>query len=415
MSGEGRVAASADAFVLDLDSRAGLSIARTLGRAGLRVAAASKDSRASGLGTRYAAVTTVLPDPETDFAGFVRSLADALAACPADATLAATDWSVEALHRNRGLFGAHTAPAIAAPDAVEVALDKERTLEVARSVGIATPRSVSVESLDRLSAAVAEIGTPCVLKPVTSWQAEEAESGRRVSPLYAADVSAAESAARALLRPGAPVLVQEVVPGARETIKLFRDRGSVRVRFAMLIDRTWPPLGGSSVMRRSIVPPADALAAAERLVAEIGLDGYSEVEFRRDRGGAPVLMEVNPRLSQSVELAVRAGVDFPRLQLEWARGGRLPEVPAPTIGLRVGWLGGDLRLLAGAFGGAAPPRPRIGPVLSGIAADYTLHRARLDGFDLHDLRPTLGAVAFPARALAARLPLRRPGTRHPSG
>ena len=123
---------------------------------------------------------------------------------------------------------------------------------------------------------------------------------------------------------GAGVLVQEVVGGTRETIKLFRNAGRTLVRLAMTIDRTWPPLGGSSVMRRSISPPEDALRAAERLVAEIGLDGYSEVEFRRSPEGAPVLMEVNPRLSQSVELAIRAGVDFPRMQLEWARGGRIP-------------------------------------------------------------------------------------------
>src|SRR5256885_16740470 len=116
-------------------------------------------------------------------------------------------------------------------------------------------------------------------------------------------------------------------------------------------------------MRETIEPPDDVLRDAERLVSEIGLDGYSEVEFRRDARGRPLLMEVNPRLSQSVEVATRAGVDFPRMQLEWARGGRIPEAPTAAIGVRVGWLAGDLRLLVGAFAGSPPPRPPRGRTL----------------------------------------------------
>lgn len=60
--------------------------------------------------------------------------------------------------------------------------------------------------------------------------------------------------------------------------------------------------------------------AGERLVTELDLDGYSEVEFRRDREGNAVLMEINPRLSASVEVAVRAGVPFSRLLYAWAAG-----------------------------------------------------------------------------------------------
>jgi hypothetical protein len=56
---------------------------------------------------------------------------------------------------------------------------------------------------------------------------------------------------------------------------------------------------------------------AERLIREIDLEGYSEVEFRRDGNDIPYLMEINPRLSASVEIAVRCGVDFPHLLYQW--------------------------------------------------------------------------------------------------
>ena len=391
-----------DALVLDLDARAGLSIARSLGREGCSVWVTSADGHASGFTTRYAIGRTVLPDPVVDFDGHSAALIAALESQPADAAIPTSDSSVEVLHQHRDAFGRLTAPALGTPEAVAVALSKERTLEVADTLGIPRPRSLLVSSPSELEAAVAEAGLPCVLKPVTSWRSL-GSGGERVAPIYVADSASLQGEGRALVREGAPVLVQELVGGARETIKLFRDRGQTLARLAMVVDRSWPPLGGSSVMRRTINPPADAMDFAERLVAEIGLDGYSEVEFRRDARGRLLLMEVNPRLSQSVELATRAGVDFPRMQLEWARGGSIPRPPAPRIGLRVGWLAGDLRLVVGAVSGSPDPRPRLGPTLGSIASDYLLHRARMEGLYLRDPRPVFGAVAFAlGRLVSAR-------------
>src|SRR5213596_1719701 len=87
----------------------------------------------------------------------------------------------------------------------------------------------------------------------------------------------------------------------------FPPRGGL-ARFAQWAKRTSPPLGGNSVLRQSIAIPADIGGDAESLVREINLEGYSEVEFRRDAAGVPYLMEINPRLSASVEVAVRAEI-----------------------------------------------------------------------------------------------------------
>jgi hypothetical protein len=167
----------------------------------------------------------------------------------------------------------------------------------------------------------------------------------------------------------------------------------------MTASRTWPPLGGSTVMRR-VAAAGDTMAHAERLVAEIGLEGYSEVEFRRDAAGRPLLMEINPRLSQSLEVAVRAGFDFGRMQFEWARGGRIPEPPTRTpVGLRVGWPGGEIRLLAAAVLGRPEPRPAPVATIRAVADDYLRHRARLEGLDLRDLRPAVASLGLLARGL----------------
>ncbi len=96
------------------------------------------------------------------------------------------------------------------------------------------------------------------------------------------------------------------------------------------------------MLRQSIAFPPDTGQQAERLVREIELEGYSEIEFRRDNAGKPYLMEINPRLNASIEVAVRAGIDFPYLLYQWASGERIDVVTSYRTGGRMRYLGGDI-------------------------------------------------------------------------
>ena len=106
--------------------------------------------------------------------------------------------------------------------------------------------------------------------------------------------------------------------------------------------REWPTLGGTSVLCESIPLREDITASSERLVEAMGLEGCSMVEFRRDRYGRPVLMEVNPRMGASLALAVRAGVDLPRLLYAWGTGRPLERVTGYRVGQRLRWITGDM-------------------------------------------------------------------------
>lgn len=97
---------------------------------------------------------------------------------------------------------------------------------------------------------------------------------------------------------------------------------------------------------------------------EIELEGYSEVEFRRDGVGKPYLMEINPRLSASVEIAIRAGVDFPYLLYQWANGDRIDVVKGYRVGVWMRHLGGDFATTVATIWqrgrpGVAPPTPAV--------------------------------------------------------
>ncbi len=390
-TGRGRV------LVLDGDTRAGLEIARRLHRLGERVAIASSEAAASGMRTRAAEAAVVLPDPRTAFDAYADAIVAALA--PGDVALCSGERALAALRARRAAIAARDAiPAIASEPALAIAGSKELTLERAAAIGIECPRSLSVTTPDDVLAGAAELGYPLVVKPLASWQPLPGGGGETVAPMLAYDRAGLEKIAHRLVRPGAPALLQQVATGVRETHKLLRQDGRTIARLVMVAERCWPPLGGSSVMRVTIDPPADSYALALALVADVGLEGACEVEFRRDATGRPLLMEINARLSQSVALAHRAGVELAQLHLRWARGERLEPVADYRRGVRLGWPAGEARLLACGLIGRLDPRPRPLDELRDIGRDYGLRHAGLEGLDRRDLAPTLAAMAFTVRS-----------------
>src|SRR5439155_19173856 len=141
---------------------------------------------------------------------------------------------------------------------------------------------------------------------------------------------------------GGTALFQQFLSGRRESLSFFYANGEIYARYAFWGKRTNPPLGGIYVLRQSIAFPPDTGEQAEHLVREIELEGYSQVEFRRDSVGKPYLMEINPRLNMGIEVAVRAGIDFPYLLYQWATEQPIERVTNYRVGGRMRYLGGDM-------------------------------------------------------------------------
>src|SRR2546422_10784576 len=105
------------------------------------------------------------------------------------------------------------------------------------------------------------------------------------------------------------------------------------------------PAGSGSSLRRSIALDPRLQQPAERLLAEMRWQGPAMVEFRDDGQGEPWLMEVNGRFWNSLELAIRAGADFPRWWLALVRGQPVAPPPGYVEGLTLRWLWGDFKRL----------------------------------------------------------------------
>ena len=151
-------------------------------------------------------------------------------------------------------------------------------------------------------AALAEVGYPAVIKPTQSW-VSNADCATRVVSKAVLNESEAVRYVEELIELGGSPVIQEMASGPREAVTIFYARGKIWAKFAQVAYRTTPVLGGVSVVREGIPMPDDLESAASALVRNLDLEGCCEVRTRlRVPRGRPLLMEINARLSGSIEV-----------------------------------------------------------------------------------------------------------------
>ncbi|HKT37088.1 MAG TPA: ATP-grasp domain-containing protein, partial [Ktedonobacterales bacterium] len=366
----------------------------SLGRRGLRVAAADTIATAPAFSSRWCADRFVAPhqgdDPDADPDASVAFVEKLLETHRVRVVIPAADGTIEALRRARARLRPHVGLALANEAALELAVNKEKTFAVARELGLHVPRSVILHGVDELPAALNDIGLPAVVKPVQSWAESSQGNQRVVSELVVSKEEAAVAVER-LTEVGATVAFQQLLLGRRESVSFMYAHDTIYARFATWALRMEPPLGGTSVLWRLIEPPADIAAQAERLIRAIGLDGFCQVEFRRGDDGRPYLMEINPRLTADIGLAVSAGIDVPYMLYQWASGDKIDPMKPYRPGGWMRYLGGDIRATFDLV--TRPNRPgQPRPVRA--VADFCVscvRPMRYDYLDRRDLAPALKA------------------------
>ncbi|GAC1619800.1 MAG: hypothetical protein NVS4B11_11390 [Ktedonobacteraceae bacterium] len=336
-----------DALVLDAKLRQSLVTVRSLGSRGMSIAAlevADSLEKAKSVPTfssRWCKRSGIVPSYEHDTEPFLTYLRQFVDTIGAKVLITASDGTLAVLREHRAEFERRTRIALANEAALSIAINKDQTLEIAEQLDIKVPKGVTIASVDEVAEAIRDVGLPAVVKPVESWLWGEQQGVRLICKLVTTS-DEARLAVEDLTQFGGTILFQQFLPGIREAVSFLYAHGTIYARFAQWAKRTQPPLGGTSVYRQSIDIPQDIGDQSERLIREIELDGYSEVEFRRGSDGKAYLMEINPRLSASIEVAVRAGVDFPYLLYQWAIGERIDHVEGYRPGGWMRYLEGDI-------------------------------------------------------------------------
>jgi predicted ATP-grasp superfamily ATP-dependent carboligase len=398
-------------LILDAHSNPALACVRSLGRAGYEVLVASPVrlplawwSRHCRGGFRYDGPT---------LAAF-RQVREWARDHGVSIVLPVSEESCALLNMERDAWEAAGITLGCAPaDILANAFDKALTVKAAQKCGLRTPATEYPISLEQAVAAGRRLGYPCVVKPrfSQSWD------GTRFVPSQVRSVTdddglrAAVTAARAH---GSWPLIQEYVPGHGAGVFTLYDRGRPVAWFAQESIRSVRPMASPNCLRRSVPVNPQLRDQAERLLTSFGWHGPAMVELRTDSTGDSWLMEVNGRFWVSLQLAVSAGVDFPRLWVEALRG--LPVTgPAAYGNVVLRWIWGDLKRFLGVML-SGPPAGYAGPYPSRREAVRDLLGPQPDGTILEmwqpdDQWPAVGEWTQALSQALGFLERRLPGTR----
>ena len=142
-----------------------------------------------------------------------------------------------------------------------------------------------------------------------------------------------------------PMVVQEYIPQTDVQYKceVFID-GNGDVKSAVVFDKTrWYPIDGGSTCCSATVNRPDIVESSVKLLQAIGWKGYGDVDLIQDpRDGIAKVMEINPRITASVKVCFKAGVDFARQIIELETGREVTEYKDYKLDCRLRYMHTDL-------------------------------------------------------------------------
>jgi predicted ATP-grasp superfamily ATP-dependent carboligase len=398
-------------LVTDATRASAVAVIRSLGRRGAHVIAADSDRRSPGFFSRFAAERLVYPKADANPDAVVEALHRAAVERSVDLIVPVTDDVIVPLSEARERFQGICSLAIAETDALAATRDKLATLELARTLGVPTPRTALVTTAAEARHEATTLGWPVVLKPQASrvYGADRATL-ETMNVTYADGVEMLDERMRRF-EGRCPVLLQEYCTGEAHGVELLAERGRPIAAFQHHRLREVPTTGGASSYRESVALDPVLFAYSVRLLEALEWTGLAMIEFKTGPNG-PMLMEINGRVWGSLPLAIRSGVDFPAGLLDLYLGGRNGNGhggPANN-GYRVGTRARNLELELLWIGSVLRGRPRH-PFL-----DHPPRRAALraafelvsgpGGFDMgdaEDRRPALVELVKIARKLGRKV------------
>ena len=376
-------------LVLDGHSSAALAFTRSAGRAGHWVAVgANQGLFAAAKLSRYCQLAFDYPVSTDDSDAFVAAILEFVRRHSIELVVPIADWTLQPLSEQRERFEGLCRMALPPRDAVAVASDKYRTVDLARNLGIAVPNTRLITTLAEL-ASLGELSYPVVIKDRFSvrWRGGKASFG---SVAYAFTPEQLERRVNEHLQALGEVLLQEFVSGTGIGVSFFIADGNVYLPFAWQRIREVDPRGSASSARKSIALEENLRESSAQLIRAIGFQGIAMVEYKIQPNGSAVLMEINGRPWGSIGLPIASGIDYPRYLTDWCLNGALPPTILPYRQITCRRLVGELTHLGNLRRGKPPDWPMKYPgfwgTLAKIAVPWT-PGMRYDDVWLSDFRP----------------------------
>lgn len=302
------------AVILGANYYIGLSAIRCLGEQGIWVTAVDYQTEgAYGLLSKYLKESIILPNYKLHEEAFIegligfakaQDLKPVLMPC-ADPYVEVTD-----KHRDR-LMQYFLMPSM--PQGLQTSLlEKDALADFCKRHNVLIPETLTLDTPDLLARVDAEIGYPCLLKPVNS-HAFVAVFRRKMFRVenQEALVEAIDQAKAASLE----MLIQRIIPGFDDHMYTYdahlNEDSQVTHWLTCQKYRQYPINFGASVYTgQKYVPELHDIGG--KFLEAVGYKGFAEIEFKKDaKTGNYYLIEINTRYSNLNVLVKKAGLNMP--------------------------------------------------------------------------------------------------------
>jgi len=373
------------------ETRAFLSVVRSLGRAGLEVHVVAAPLDAPALRSRYIHAIHPMPAYKHGSDAWLQELKEILERESFDLVIPCDDTAIIPFQLNRAAL--QTLPCqiyLLNEKAYAATIDKQQSYALVEALDIPRPRQIEINSLEELGNVGSLFGFPLIIKPISSFTVHNLSAKRIVSRVR--DDRELLNVGSSILHDGGSLLVQEFFKGVGVGVEVLCKDGKVLVAFQHRRLHE-PQGGGGSSYRRSERLAPELLEATRRIMAALQYTGVCMAEFLYNkRENSWVFVELNGRFWGSLPLAIAAGVDFPLYLYQMLCHGQVDFPTAYNEHLYcrnwkkdLGWLGrgiqADIR--------KSPFKPAsLVNFLAGLA-NIPLLRERNDTFVLDDPAPAV--------------------------
>ena len=231
-----------------------------------------------------------------------------------DVTIPLTDFSATMLSKHKNELKEYTNPAVNDWEIFLGAADKLNTMVACMDNGVPCPKTLrQADTLEEVLASGVEY--PFIIKPRVGYgsigfhRIDNEEDLRRHF--------------EACVEKFGGMVVQEYIPqtGTQYKCEVFID-GNGEVKSAHVFDKTrWYPIDGGSTCCSTSVDRPDIVKSCIELLKALNWRGYGDVDLIEDpRDGIAKVMEINPRITASVKVCIKSGVDFARQIVEYETG-----------------------------------------------------------------------------------------------
>lgn len=218
---------------------------------------------------------------------------------------------------------------------VEITTNKYMFYQFLRENGLQVPRFAVVRNADELISACEKCGYPDNAVCVKATELSGSRGIRIIKP----DVSKYEllfhekpnsffTTMDDLLftlkeRESMPeMMAMEYLPGMEGSVDLIAENGKVLYMAYRESTVNLHSIPQSGELKEN----QEAYEIAIKVVDALNLTGSADLDFKNDKDGHPVLMEINPRIAATMRIFKEGGLNLPYLRIKHLLGEQLPEV-----------------------------------------------------------------------------------------